>query len=140
MRLTEEEARRFRRGCAGTEHLLIALANEDANVALLVLQHFRLDQRKIRSEVERLIPPLPDSASIDAVTLSPGAKNSVNFAEDEARNLGHNYVGTEHLLMGVAREKEGLAAQVLTNLGLNPDDLHAAVVDFLRGRGPWQRS
>src|SRR5207248_4161975 len=96
-----------------------------------VLENLDVDLEKVRLEVEKLVKPAPDVVTMGQLPFTPRAKKVLEFAIDEARALDHNYVGTEHLLLGLLREQEGLAAQVLMNLGLKLEDVRNEVMEFL---------
>src|SRR6185295_16153269 len=131
MSFARQEAERFNHDYIGTEHILLGLVKEGSGVAANVLENLEVDLEKVRLEVEKLVKPAPDVVTIGQLPFTPRAKKVLEFAIDEARALDHNYVGTEHLLLGLLREQEGLAAQVLLNLGLKLDDVRSEVMDFL---------
>ncbi len=112
----QEEAQRFGEGYVSTEHMLLGLVSDDDSVAAKVLATMGLSNNKIRAEVEMQLPKGVDRPTRD-MTLTPGAKRVVDLAYDEARNLSNNYIGTEHLLLGLIREGDGLAGRVLEKLG-----------------------
>jgi len=123
MLLANHEAERFNHEYIAPEHILLGLVKEGSGVAACVLKNLGVDLRRIRLEVEKLMSVGPDpGAPAGKLPLTPLAKNVIEYAMAEARDLGHNCVGTEHLLLGLVREEEGVAAQVLMNLGLR---LHA---------------
>lgn len=126
-----DEAHALRHGYVGTEHLLIALADENSSIAVTILRSFGLDQRQIRAEVERLIPPSDKESRHRKLPLSSACKKAVEFAIHEAILLDRNYIGTEHLLMGVARKNAGTGAQVLSNLGADVDEVHSRALNFV---------
>src|ERR1700735_4897552 len=109
MQLANQEAQRFNHEYVGTEHVLLGLIKEGSGVAATVLRNMDVDLRKIRNEIEKVI----------------------EYAIEEARNLNHNYVGTEHLLLGLLREQEGVAAQVLMNLNLKLEEVREEVLNLL---------
>ncbi|MCY3023373.1 MAG: anthranilate phosphoribosyltransferase [Planctomycetota bacterium] len=115
----------------GTEHILLGLVREGSGVAANVLENLDVDLEIVRLKVEKLVKPAPDVVTTGQLPFTPRAKKVLEFAIDEARGLGHNYLGTEHLLLGLLREKEGLAAHVLLNLGLNLDGVRQEVMEFL---------
>jgi ATP-dependent Clp protease ATP-binding subunit ClpC len=131
MQLANQEAQRLNHEFIGTEHILLGLSKEGLGVAANVLKNFDLDLNAIRREVEKIMPS--GSASIQHALLpeSPGSKKVTEHAREEAQNLNHQYVGTEHLLLGVLREKEDVAAQVLTNLGLKLEAVRQEVLYIL---------
>src|ERR1700755_1818199 len=122
MQLANQEAQRFNHEYVGTEHVLLGLVKEGSGVAANVLKNLDVDLRKIRVEVEKIVQSGPDMVTMGKLPQTPRAKKVIEYAIEEARNLNHNYVGTEHLLLGLLREQEGVAAQVLMNLGLKLED------------------
>lgn len=134
MQLANQEAQRFNHEYIGTEHILLGLVKEGAGVAANVLKNLDIDLRKIRLEVEKIVQTGPDLVTTGRLPQTPRAKKVIEYAIEEARNLNHNYVGTEQLLLGLAREEEGVAAQVLLNLGLKMSDMQAQVLNLL-GQG-----
>jgi len=136
MQLANQEAQRFNHEYIGTEHILLGLAKEGSGVAANVLKNLDIDLRKIRLEVEKIVQSGPGKVSIGKLPQTPRAKKVVEYAIEEARNLNHNYVGTEHLLLGLLREGEAVAAQVLMNLGLKLDDVREEVLTILAPNTP----
>jgi len=127
-----EEARRFGHDYIGTEHILLGLVKEGTGVAAHVLKSLGVDLKKIRIEVEKLVQTGSASASSQQQPpFTPRAKKVLELSMEEARNIGHNYVGTEHLLLGLLRENDGLAAQVLLNMGLKLETVREEVLEFL---------
>jgi len=131
MQLANQEAQRFNHEYIGTEHMLLGLIKEGSGVAANVLKNLDVDLRKIRLEVEKLVQSGPDMVTMGKLPQTPRAKKVIEYAMEEARNLNHNYVGTEHILLGLLREQEGVAAQVLMNLGLKLDDVREEVLNLL---------
>ncbi len=131
MQLANQEAQRFNHEYIGTEHILLGLVKEGSGVAANVLKNLDVDLRKIRLEVEKLVQSGPDMVTMGKLPQTPRAKKVIEYAIEEARNLSHNYVGTEHLLLGLLREDEGVAAQVLRNLGLKLEDVREEVLNLL---------
>ncbi|MCL2710578.1 MAG: ATP-dependent Clp protease ATP-binding subunit [Planctomycetaceae bacterium] len=131
MQLANQEAQRFNHEYVGTEHLLLGLIKEGSGVAANVLKNLDIDLRKIRHEVEKLVRSGPDTVTMGRLPQTPRSKKVMEYAMEEARNLNHNYVGTEHLLLGLLREREGVAALVLTNLGLKLDEVRREVLNLL---------
>ena len=131
LQLANQEAQRFNHEYIGTEHLLLGLIKEGSGVAANVLKNLDIDLRKIRTEVEKLVQAGPDMVTMGRLPHTPRAKNVLEYAMEEARNLNHNYVGTEHLLLGLLREQEGVAAQVLMNLSLRLEQVHEEVINLL---------
>src|SRR5438477_11014406 len=131
MQLANQEAQRFNHEYIGTEHILLGLVKEGSGVAANVLKNLDVDLRKIRLEVEKLAQRGPDMVTLGKLPQTPRAKKVIEYSIEEARNLSHNYVGTEHLLLGLLREQEGVAAQVLMNLGLRLEDVREEVLNLL---------
>src|SRR5499426_1045952 len=133
MQLANQEAQRFNHEYIGTEHVLLGLVKEGSGVAANVLKNLDIDLRKIRLEVERIVQHGPggDQVVMGRLPHTPRAKKVIEYSVEEARNLNHNYVGTEHLLLGLLREEEGVAAQVLMNLGLRLEDVREEVLNLL---------
>ncbi len=130
--LSQEEARRLGHNVVGTEHILLGLAAEGEGVAARALQSMSISLDAVRAEVEKVIgkgehPPQGQ------IGFTPRAKRVLELAFDEARQLGHTYIGTEHILLGLIREGEGVAAQVLKNLGADLDKVRRQVVELLGG-------
>src|SRR5215468_5306409 len=131
MALANQEAQRFNHEYIGTEHILLGLVKEGSGVGANVLKNLDVDLRKVRLEVEKLVKSGPDMVTMGKLPQTPRAKKVIEYAIEEARNLNHNYVGTEHLLLGLLREQEGVAAQVLMNLGLKLEDVREEVLNLL---------
>src|SRR5437762_11971952 len=133
MQLANQEAQRFNHEYIGTEHILLGLVKEGSGVAANVLKNLDVDLRKIRLEVEKIVQTGPGSEMVTMGKLpqTPRAKKVIEYSVEEHKNLNHNYVGTEHLLLGLLREQEGVAAQVLMNLGLKLEDVREAVLNLL---------
>ncbi len=130
--LAQEEAKRLNHNFIGTEHLLLGLAREGSGIAARALQNMAVDLNRVRQEVER-IAPKGDKIIQQGITYTPRAKRVVELAIEESQNLGHNYVGTEHLMLGLVREGEGIAAQVLSNLGIDLKKARKEVIQLLGG-------
>lgn len=128
--LAQEEALRFNHNYIGTEHLLLGLVREGEGVAAKVLSNMGVELNKVRSAVEFIIGR-GDRAVMGDIGLTPRAKKVIELAVDEARRLGHHYIGTEHLLLGLVREGEGIAAGVLESLGVSLDKVRAEVTRIL---------
>ena len=132
MQLANQEAQRFNHEYIGTEHILLGLVKEGSGVAANVLLNLGVDLPKIRREVEKVVRyGATDTYPTGRLPQTPPAKMVIEFALEEARTLNHNYVGTEHLLLGLLREKEGVAAVVLTNLGLELEGVREEVLNLL---------
>src|SRR6478609_7430549 len=132
--LAQEEAQRFNHNYIGTEHLLLGLVREGDGVAARVLSNMGVQLPKVRSAVEFIIGR-GDQAPTGDIGLTPRAKKVIELAVDEARRLNHHYIGTEHLLLGLVREGEGIAAGVLESLGVSLETLRAQVIQVLSQSG-----
>jgi ATP-dependent Clp protease ATP-binding subunit ClpC len=133
LQLANEEAKWFDHEYIGTEHALLGLVREGSGVAANVLKNLGVSLPKIRAEVEKIVQHGPGGEQVvtGRPPHTPRMKMVIDFSIEEARNLNHNYVGTEHLLLGLLREQEGVAAQVLMNLGLKLEDVRAEVLNLL---------
>ncbi len=128
--LAQEEAQRINHNYIGTEHLLLGLVREGDGVAAKVLANLGVELSKVRSAVEFIIGR-GDAGSKGEIGLTPRAKKVIELAVDEARRLNHHYIGTEHLLLGLVREGEGIAASVLESLGVNLEKVRAETTRIL---------
>jgi len=131
MALANQEAQRFNHEYIGTEHMLLGLVKEGSGVGANVLRNLGVDLPKVRMEIEKLVKPGPDMVTMGKLPQTPRAKKVIEYSIEEARNLNHNYVGTEHLLLGLLREHDGVAAQVLMNLGLKLEEVREEVLNLL---------
>ena len=134
--LAKEEARRFNHDYIGTEHILLGLIREGEGVAAAVLEKMGVDLQTIRLEVEKVVQPGPTTQILGDIPFTPRAKKALELAAEEARALGHNYIGTEHILLGIIREGESVASQVLLNLGLDLDRVRNEVMTVLGAATP----
>ncbi|NBQ63810.1 MAG: AAA family ATPase, partial [Proteobacteria bacterium] len=128
--LAQEEAQRFNHNYIGTEHLLLGLVREGEGIAAKVLSNLGVELQKVRSAVEFIIGR-GDRMVIGDISLTPRAKKVIELAVEEARRLNHNYIGTEHLLLGLVREGEGIAAGVLESLGVNLEKVRTQVIQVV---------
>ncbi len=131
MALANQEAQRLNHEYIGTEHILLGLVKEGSGVGANVLRNLDVDLRKVRLEVEKLVRAGPEMVTMGRLPQTPRAKKVIEYAIEEARNLNHNYVGTEHLLLGLLREHDGVAAQVLMNLNLKLEEVREEVLNLL---------
>ncbi|MFH1799264.1 MAG: ATP-dependent Clp protease ATP-binding subunit [Candidatus Omnitrophota bacterium] len=134
--LAKEEAKRFNHDYIGTEHILLGLIKEGESVAAAVLQNLGLSLDTIRLEVEKLVQFGPSTIVSGDIPFTPKAKKVIELAMDEARRLGHNYIGTEHLLLGLIKEGEGVASHVLMNVGLDLNKVRSEVIKLLGSTTP----
>jgi len=117
--LAQEEAQRLNHNYIGTEHLLLGLIREENGVAVKVLQEMGVRPRRVKDMVERTVGQGQRTMSSPRLTLTPRTKHVIELAFDEARRMGYHYIGTEHLLLGLVREGEGVAVNVLRSMGVN---------------------
>lgn len=127
MALANQEAQRFSHEYIGTEHILLGLVKEGSGVGANVLKNLDVDLRKVRLEVEKLVKSGPETVAMGKLPQTPRAKKVLVYAIEEARDLGHNYVGTEHLLLGLLREQDSVAAKVLMSLGVSVEIIREGV-------------
>ncbi len=132
--LAQEEAQRFNHNYIGTEHILLGLVREQEGVAARVLSNLGIELPKVRSAVEFIIGR-GDRIVMGEIGLTPRAKKVIELAVDEARRLNHHYIGTEHLLLGLVREGEGIAAGVLESLGVSLEKVRTQVIQVLNTSG-----
>ena len=130
LQLAQEEAQRFNHNYIGTEHLLLGLVREDEGVAAKVLANLGVEPNRVRSAVEFIIGRSDRDVTGD-VGLTPRGKKAIELSVDEALRLNHHYIGTEHLLLGLVREGEGIAAGVLESLGVSLDKVRSQVIYVL---------
>jgi ATP-dependent Clp protease ATP-binding subunit ClpC len=131
MSFARQEAQKFNHEYIGTEHILLGLVQEGSGVAANVLKNMSIDLEKIRHEVEKIVKTGPSMVTMGQLPFTPRAKKVLELSMEEASQLSHNYIGTEHLLLGLIKENEGIAAQVLMNLGVKLDDVREEVLEFL---------
>src|SRR5258706_4924442 len=132
--LAREEAARLQHDYIGTEHLLLGVIREGEGIAATVLNNLGLDLDRIRQEVENMVSASGGTMTIGEIPFTPRAKRVLELAVEEARSLGHNYVGTEHLLLGLIREGEGVAAKVLLELGVDRKRVREETLKLLGGQ------
>jgi len=127
----KKEAGRYNHHYVGTEHILLGLIDLNEGIALNVLQRLGADPNSIRTEIESMVGFGPDTKIVGEPPFTPKANNVVRFAIAEAQQMGHTYVGTEHILLGLLREQEGVAARVLSSLGVTLDGARKLVTEEL---------
>ena len=130
LRLAQEEAQRFQHNYIGTEHLLLGLIREGEGVAARVLTSLYVDLEMVRKTVEDIIGR-GDHIVLEEIGLTPRARKVIELAVDEARLLNHHYIGTEHLLLGLLHEGEGIGAGVLKSFGLSLKEIRAKTIQVL---------
>jgi ATP-dependent Clp protease ATP-binding subunit ClpC len=134
--LAKDEARRLNHNFIGTEHLLLGLIREGGGVAVAVLESLGVDLESVRMEVENQTTPSSDTLTIGDPQFTPSAKKVLELAAEESQKLGHNYIGTEHLLLGLIQEAEGVAARSLETLGVTYEKSRDMVINLLGGTFP----
>lgn len=127
----KEEAEALNHDYIGTEHILLGLLTEGTGIAANVLEGLNVDIASARKEILKLAKPAPDVMTAGQLPFTPSSKRVLEFAMDEARSFSHNHVGTEHLLLGLLRQPEGIAATALVNMGLTLDAVRQAVIKFM---------
>ena len=133
MYLAREEAGRLHHDYIGTEHLLLGIIREGEGIAATVLSNLGLDLDTIRQSIENMVPTSGGTLTIGEIPFTPRAKRVLELSVEEARLFGHNYVGTEHLLLGLIREGEGVAARVLMELGADRKRVREETLKLLGG-------
>jgi ATP-dependent Clp protease ATP-binding subunit ClpA len=133
MQLANQEAQQINHEYIGTEHILLGVVAEGSGVAANVLKNLNIDLQRIRRELEKIVQHGPggEQGVKGRLPHTPRARKVIDYAVEEARGLNHNYVGTEHLLLGLLREQEGVAAQVLMNLGLSLENAREEILNLL---------
>jgi ATP-dependent Clp protease ATP-binding subunit ClpC len=132
--LAQDEARLLRHGYIGTEHLLLGLLREEDGIAARVLAELGVELHAVRSQVSQIVG-LGEGATTGQIPFTPRAKKVLELSLREARRLGHEYIGTEHVLLGLARENEGVAVGLLVKLGIDAETIREAVGRMLMGTG-----
>jgi ATP-dependent Clp protease ATP-binding subunit ClpC len=130
LRFAREEAERFQHNYIGTEHLLLGLVRENGGITAAVLRNLGVELNKVRSALEFIIGR-GDRIVPGPMILTPRAKKVIELAEDEARRLNHDYIGAEHLLLGLVREGEGIAAGILESLGVRLKKVRTETIKVL---------
>ncbi|MGK7346552.1 MAG: ATP-dependent Clp protease ATP-binding subunit [Candidatus Nitrospinota bacterium M3_3B_026] len=130
--LAREEAEKNQHEYLGTEHLLLGVLKDAGGVAIAVLQRLGVDLKQVRLEVERNLPASSNTLIIGDIPFTSRAKKVLEYSVEEARSMGHSYIGTEHLLLGLVREKDGVGARVLNNLGITYADIREQTINLLR--------
>src|SRR5918912_3803048 len=133
----QEEAQRLNHNYIGTEHVLIALTRDEEGVAGKVLREFGLDAARVRQVIEDIVGR-GQAGPGTRLSLTPRTKRVIELAVDEARRMGHHYIGTEHLLLGLIREGDGIAVNVLKSLGVSPDKVRSNLAREVMNAAPSQ--
>ncbi len=134
--LAREEAERHQNDYLGTEHLVLAILREGDGIALAVLKKMGLSPEQVRLEVERNLPGGSTTMTFGEIPFTPRVKKVIEYAVEEARLLGHNYIGSEHLLLGLLREEEGIGGKILRSLGANLLTARQLTINFIRKTAP----
>jgi ATP-dependent Clp protease ATP-binding subunit ClpC len=134
MEEANQEAKRLNHEFVGTEHLLLGMLREGSGVAASVLRIVGLDLRKTRREVKKFVLPGRAIVTSGKLPLSPRAKRVIDSALEEARKFDHDYIGTEHLLLGLVRDPESVASRVLINLAIKSEDVRKEVLNMILPR------
>src|SRR5512137_1457596 len=129
--IAQEEAKRLNHDYVGTEHILLGLVALGEGMAAKVLYNLGIDLKKVRAEIEKLVGTGDNIMLLGEIPFTPRAKKVLELAVEEAQNLNHTYVGTEHLLLGLLREEEGIAARVLENIGVKLNDVREEVLNLM---------
>lgn len=129
--LAQEEAKRMNHDYLGTEHILLGIVALGEGVAAQILANFGVDAKKVRNEIEKFIGPGDNLVQLGEIPFTPRAKKAIEYAIEEAQAMGHSYVGTEHLLLGLLREEDGVAARVLENLGVKIEAVRDEILSTL---------
>ncbi len=137
--LAREEAERHQNDYLGTEHLVLAILRESDGIALMIIKKMGLSPEQIRLEIERNLPGGGTTVTFGEIPFSPRVKKVIEYGVEEARLLGHNHIGSEHLLLGLLREEEGIGGKVLRSLGANLLTARQLTVTFLRKSGTRER-
>jgi ATP-dependent Clp protease ATP-binding subunit ClpC len=132
--LAQDEARRLRHNYIGTEHLLLGLLREEEGIAARVLESLGIALEDVQALVSRIVGR-GDEATTGQIPFTPRAKKVLELSLREARSLGHNYIGTEHILLGVVRENEGVAARILLDFDADAEKVRTEVIRMLSGPG-----
>lgn len=137
--LAREEAERHQNDYLGTEHLVLAILRESDGIALMIIKKMGLSPEQIRLEIERNLPGGGTTVTFGEIPFSPRVKKVIEYGVEEARLLGHNHIGSEHLLLGLLREEEGIGGKVVRSLGANLLTARQLTVTFLRKSGTRER-
>jgi ATP-dependent Clp protease ATP-binding subunit ClpC len=130
--LAREEAEKNQHEYLGTEHILVGILKDGGGVAVAVLQRLNVDLKQIRMELERHMPPNSNTLIIGDIPFTARAKKVLEYSVEEARSMGHSYIGTEHMLLGLMREKDGVAARVLMSINMHYSELREQTINLLR--------
>ena len=132
--LAQDEARQLKHNYIGTEHILLGLLREEEGLGARVLGSFDVTADGVRAHVERIVG-LGERAPAGQIPFTPRAKRVLEFSLREAITLGHRFIGTEHMLLGLAREGEGVGMEILADYDVTPETIRDKVIRMLSGRG-----
>src|SRR6184192_2801600 len=132
--LAQDEARALRHNYIGTEHILLGLLREEEGLGARVLESLDVTLEEVRAQVARIVGE-GDTVTPGQIPFTPRAKKVLELGLREALTLGHNYIGTEHLLLGLVRENEGVGARILLDFGADADKIRDQVIRMLSGEG-----
>ncbi|MBI2875457.1 MAG: AAA family ATPase, partial [Candidatus Tectomicrobia bacterium] len=130
--LAREEAERNQHEFLGTEHILLGILKDGGGIAITTLQKIGLNLERLKLELKKNMPKSSSPAPVGEIPFSPRAKKVLEYAVEEAKSMGHNYIGTEHLLLGLIREKEGVASKVLASMGVRLSDAREQTLNLLQ--------
>jgi ATP-dependent Clp protease ATP-binding subunit ClpC len=133
--LAQEEARALKHNYIGTEHILLGLIREEEGLAARVLESFDITLEEVREQVKRLVGQGDEEIVTGQIPFTPRAKKVLELALREALSLGHNYIGTEHVLLGVVRENQGVAARILLDFDADAEKIRNEIIRMLSGPG-----
>jgi len=133
--LAQDEARALKHNYIGTEHLLLGLLREEEGLAARVLESFDITVEEVREQVRRLVGQGDEEIGTGQIPFTPRAKKVLELALSEALSLGHNYIGTEHVLLGVVRENQGVAARILLDFDADAETIRNEIIRMLPGSG-----
>lgn len=131
--MAQQEARRLNHDYVGTEHLLLALVSLEDSVSARVLANLDIDRKRIKNEIEKIVGTGDNVMLMGEIPFSPRSKKVLEYAVEEAQKMGHTFVGTEHILLGILREGEGVGARVLESLGVVLDDVREEIINLIGG-------
>jgi ATP-dependent Clp protease ATP-binding subunit ClpC len=131
--IADQVALRKKHEYVGTDHILLGLLQQGRGVAVAILGRHEIDLDRVRHALEHVVPDGERAAIVEKRPHTPRVKNVIRFAEEEAEFLGNDYIGTEHILLGLLREPDSLGGQLLSNFGLKVDEVRKEVVDLLSG-------
>jgi ATP-dependent Clp protease ATP-binding subunit ClpC len=133
--LAQDEARAFNHNYIGTEHILLGLLREEEGLAARVLESLEITVEEVRAQVARIVGQGDETTTTGQIPFTPRAKKVLDLSLREALSLGHNHIGTEHILLGLVRENEGVASQILIDFGVDAEKIRNETLGMLSGPG-----